>query len=137
MQFSTPPARPENCKRTVVPERQLKITDLAPVSTIMELQFRPAQRAGSCHLMTDDELAETIKVVEEKKSAGLPNATESLALLRQEQHDRLSDDLATRTARLRHRIAWEVTQERKEAERLRYRSSASDLPVRYVAPPKA
>lgn len=129
------PARREGRERTVMPKRRPKITDLAPVSTIMEFQFRPAQRAGSRHLMTAEELAETIRVVEEKVSIGLPNAIESLALLREEQAARASDDLATRTARLRHRIAWEVAQERREEDVLRWKSGR-ELPVRYRAQTK-
>ncbi|OWY10301.1 hypothetical protein DEM26_18605 [Thioclava sp. NG1] len=131
-----PAARREVRDGTIRPKRRPRTTDLAPVSAIMELQFRPAQRAGSRHLMTDEELAETIRVVDEKVSIGLPNAIESLALLREEQAARASDDLATRTARLRYRIVWEVAQERREEVILRRPKAKRELPVRYMAHPK-
>ncbi|WP_292294749.1 hypothetical protein [Marivita sp.] len=89
------------------------ITDLAPTSAIEQLRFIPALSAGSRHLMTADELAETIAFVEQKVSQGLPNAEMSLALLRAEQSKRATDTLDDRASRLRNRIAWEVAQEKK------------------------
>lgn len=120
-----------------MPKRRPKITDLAPASTIMDLQFRPAQRAGSRHLMTADELAATIDVVEAKATRGFPNAEQSLALLKAEQDARETETLADRTARLRQRLAWEVAQERKESDILRMPWRRRDqLPVRYGARPR-
>jgi len=120
-----------------MPQRRPKITDIAPVSTIMNLRFRPAQRGGSRHIMTADELEATISVVEGKAARGNPNAQQSLALLKDEQAARKTETLANRTARLRQRLAWELAQERKEADALRWPTLMSELPIRYGARPRS
>lgn len=87
--------------------------------------------------MNADELEATISVVEGKAARGNPNAQHSLALLKDEQAARKTETLANRTARLRQRLAWELAQERKEAEALRWPTLMSELPIRYGARPRS
>ena len=109
-----------------------KITDLANIEDIMNLRLRPALRAGSAHLMTPAELDEAIAEARFRYTENPrgPNRLESLNRFLAEAEQRHHDTPGDRANRLRERIAWEVTQERREMKANQRRSS-DDGPDHY------
>lgn len=93
-----------------------KITDIADLNDISELRFKPAERAGSAHLMTPGELRAATERARKffKEGPKKPNRKESLQRFLDEEKKRETETRYDRANRLRDRIAWEVAQERKE-----------------------
>src|SRR6056297_122028 len=104
-----------------------KITDIANISDIKQLRFRPSRRAGSAHLMTPVELEEATNEARRRyaRSPKSPNHADCLRRFLDEQERRQRETPADRANRLRLRIAWEVAQEKREGK------SRFHKPVRY------
>lgn len=93
-----------------------KITEIADLNDILELRFKPADRAGSAHLMTPSELQAATERARKLFNEGptKPNRKESLQRFLDEEKKRETETKYDRAERLRQRIAWELAQEKKE-----------------------
>ncbi|WP_417245164.1 hypothetical protein [Celeribacter sp.] len=93
-----------------------KITDIADIKDVSELRFKPADRAGSAHLMTPGELRAATERARKlfNEDPKMSNRKESLQRFLDEEKKRETETRYDRANRLRERIAWEVAQERKE-----------------------
>lgn len=93
-----------------------KITDIADLKDVLELRFKPADRAGSAHLMSPGELRAATERARKLFNEGpkVSNRKESLQRFLDEEKKRETETGYDRANRLRERIAWEVAQERKE-----------------------
>ncbi|WP_272004585.1 hypothetical protein [Roseovarius sp. ZX-A-9] len=98
-----------------------QITEIADIKDIMELRFKPSDRAGSAHLMTPSELRAAIHRARRLfyESPTKPNREESLKRILAEATKRETETSYDRAQRLRQRIAWEVAQEKKEESTVR------------------
>lgn len=110
-----------------------KITDLADISDIMELRFQPTMNAGSKHLMTSVELDKSIAKAQrrfDENPRGL-NLQAALKRLLDEREKRLTEQATDRANRLRERISWELTLEKREKMRAERPFMGGALPIRY------